>query len=80
MQWISPNARSPDDGQIVLIKLKKSRSYYEDIRYYICETIYTHFKDSENSYYFSGALSSGDVSFDIDEVFGWMPVEELDKL
>lgn len=80
LKFKNPQKELPEDEQVVLIKYTVDTGYYEKEGYYVC----TFVKKGNCFLYdddvFIEECGSGDTTFSLDEILGWIPIEELNEI
>lgn len=72
MKFININERKPYNGQIVLIKTKQAW-----LKYYVCQ--YCECDIDSRSPFFEEASGEQYARWTMDEVEGWIPIEDIEK-
>ena len=78
IQFKDPKKELPENGQIVLVKYTIDTGYYEKEGYYVCTFVKKGNCFLYNDDVFIEELGAGDTEFSLDEILGWIPIEELD--
>ena len=72
LRFRNPKKELPKEDQIVLIKFKDKPNG----NYYVC--IYT--KNTHDELSFVEAWFEGYYWFDVDDIIGWLPIEDLNEI
>ena len=78
LKFKNPKKELPENDQVVLIKYTVDTGYYKKEGYYVC----TFAKKGSCFLYdndvFIEECGTGDTLFSLDEILGWLPIEDLD--
>ena len=70
----------PEDEQVVLIKYVSDTGYYEREGYYVCTFVKKGSSFWHDDDVFIEELGEGYATFQLDEVVGWMSIEDLNEI